>query len=753
MEIDGNTLIFIIIVIFFIFSTPGGDGISSQYEFTQMEHFKGQYRYELEQFQNMTVDSNFRNITGFKLSYADAVQVPERNATYPIEGKVYDKWYENEKYMTLPDDIIQLIKNDIWNTTTKDNNFPPNISSSLKGKINLVSNFHYSNIRMPIPNFYKPPSDLSDNTPPEGESYPTEWPTYGEVHNVTFDRGEINIQISQLENYQKSRKHILEDHGDTWKLFNLQISFNDKGEHEKHFIDSLAVYDVVRGRILAMSNSAKFHSIFAIPHYLSSNLNDKEKVQAYTELQSLISNYLNETNFINGMTMSDIDISYDRAMMKCEYMAFLQLEPWNQYNRDQLKIIDDELEWPLGRPANLSNLPPIRITSGVFYSPDCGIHLGINDVKGERYELKIRTMRTHLLFGIALFILQIYLLLLQMQHTNTPSGINKISYYCFSMINVVDTSVATLFFMASSILQELYIPLVISAFVALLLSAIFEIRYLISIFASQVNEQSISVRTLMRGTSNDDNNNPRPTIVPDEAAVSGALYGRYFFTLIIFIFVVLSSTSWPRKWRMLFEYTAIFALNSYWFPQIYRNVIKGIPSRRARERASNAVNRRQNQMPLLWSFILGTTFIRVVPVVYVFTYSSNVFRHHKDPRFVVALLLWLAFQVTILYTQDILGARWFLPQHSIPEGYTYFKPVSSEHLKEHGNSSSENTVDCAICMSEVPVYVTDIPESHKVDQHTYMVTPCKHIFHTDCLENWMSYKLQCPICRSPLPPI
>lgn len=29
----------------------------------------------------------------------------------------------------------------------------------------------------------------------------------------------------------------------------------------------------------------------------------------------------------------------------------------------------------------------------------------------------------------------------------------------------------------------------------------------------------------------------------------------------------------------------------------------------------------------------------------------------------------------------------------------------------------------------------------------YMVTPCKHVFHSNCLEGWMRFRLQCPICR------
>ena len=29
----------------------------------------------------------------------------------------------------------------------------------------------------------------------------------------------------------------------------------------------------------------------------------------------------------------------------------------------------------------------------------------------------------------------------------------------------------------------------------------------------------------------------------------------------------------------------------------------------------------------------------------------------------------------------------------------------------------------------------------------YMVTPCKHAFHSVCLENWFKQKKECPSCR------
>lgn len=780
MEIDGNTVIFIIIIIFLFFSSPGGNGVSSQYEFNQLQLLTSQFQTEFDSFQNLSYDSNFRNISGLKLSYKDILDNPSLNATYPIDLKEYDSWSNSEKYMIMPNEIIDNIKNGVWNMSIQNNShqrniFPPNITSTLLGNIKLLSNRKYGKVRMPVSNFYEPAKDFSENMPASGETYIDEWSDYGETHNVTFPNGELKIQLTHIDRVYKNliskKRYFYNSQDDAWKLLNVKVDFTDKDENEKHSINTIGIYDIKNGRILAMSESAKFHSLFSLPHYLGIGIEDSEQRKIFEQSKRLIGEYWNTSNYLDTLTMGYLGSLYDDAIEKCEYMMFLQLEPWNHYSKDQLKMIDDELKWPLGRPTNLSHIPPINIKNGLFYSPDCGLSLSLENVMGERYELKIRSIRFHLLCGIVLFAAQIYLLLCQMQYTNTPSSVNKISFYCFSMINLVDGSLAILYFISSTLVPELYLPLVISAFASFILASIFETRYLISVYASQINEQNVSVLTLLRGHTNrtDDETNQRPVVIPDEASISGRLYGRFAFMLISFTFLILSSTVWPKRVRMVFEYSAIFILNSYWFPQIFRNAVKGIPSRRNRRRSEMLATRRQSKAPLLWTFIIGTTIIRTVPIIYFFTYSPNIFRHHQDTKFVVILSLWLLFQISILYSQDILGARWFLPQHYIPEGYIYFKPVGIKQLEEHGdiedseistNKSPDEehnhvktTVECAICMSEVPVYVQEIPETHSVDIHEYMVTPCNHIFHTLCLENWMSYKLQCPVCRAPLPPV
>lgn len=62
--------------------------------------------------------------------------------------------------------------------------------------------------------------------------------------------------------------------------------------------------------------------------------------------------------------------------------------------------------------------------------------------------------------------------------------------------------------------------------------------------------------------------------------------------------------------------------------------------------------------------------------------------------------------------------------------------------------------DCAICMQsvEVPTISSENDSGRGggvglLGRRGYMVTPCKHVFHSNCLEGWMRFRLQCPICR------
>lgn len=59
------------------------------------------------------------------------------------------------------------------------------------------------------------------------------------------------------------------------------------------------------------------------------------------------------------------------------------------------------------------------------------------------------------------------------------------------------------------------------------------------------------------------------------------------------------------------------------------------------------------------------------------------------------------------------------------------------------DTSATQTLDCVICYNDIDIS----------DRNGYMLAPCDHIFHRQCLVQWMDVKMECPICRCNLPSI
>lgn len=263
----------------------------------------------------------------------------------------------------------------------------------------------------------------------------------------------------------------------------------------------------------------------------------------------------------------------------------------------------------------------------------------------------------------------------------------------------------------------------------------------------------------------------------------GALYSRFYFLLLSIAFLSLHATSWPTKIRSAYTNILAFVYLSFWVPQIYRNVIRNC------------------RKALGWEFVIGQSILRLAPFAYFYIVQDNILFVETDPNAALALMAWVWIQVWALVSQEILGPRFFIPNGWAPPAYDYH-PVLREDDQEAGatmpigftqattaqrspddpdsdaNLHGKRTFDCAICMQNLEVPVVPVggggggggsgegnsssaPLSSSsslgsttiFSRRAYMVTPCRHIFHSPCLEGWMKYRLQCPICRDDLPPL
>jgi hypothetical protein len=295
---------------------------------------------------------------------------------------------------------------------------------------------------------------------------------------------------------------------------------------------------------------------------------------------------------------------------------------------------------------------------------------------------------------------------------------------------------------------------------------------------------------------------PAPTTTTPPAANTGgtlaqqirtttfsSITGRFIFLGTAILFLSLAATSWPAPIRAAYANILAFLYLSLWVPQIWRN------ARRNSRRASS------------WRFTAGQSFLRALPLAYFYLREDNVFFAQPDPTSFAMLVTWLWVQLWILGFQDVLGPRFGVPRGWMPDAWDYHPVLREDNIEGGGllplglSSASAETspvldrarslslsrggaesrkrektrdkkdstlvrsVDCAICREvlEVPV----VPRGADPDaalstaggvagmlaRRMYMVTPCRHIFHSACLEGWLRFRLQCPICREELPPL
>ncbi|ORY45143.1 hypothetical protein BCR33DRAFT_716481 [Rhizoclosmatium globosum] len=126
------------------------------------------------------------------------------------------------------------------------------------------------------------------------------------------------------------------------------------------------------------------------------------------------------------------------------------------------------------------------------------------------------------------------------------------------------------------------------------------------------------------------------------------------------------------------------------------------------------------------------------------------------PNYLLALglIAWITLQASILFVQDRIGPRAFIPEYFYPTRYDYHPVISFSGDDETPAPSSVkvDSKECAIYM-QVPIKGRrSLRRQQEALRKVYMVTPCLHVFHSDCLGRWMEMKMECPVCRKELPP-
>ncbi|KKK14163.1 hypothetical protein P175DRAFT_0474071 [Aspergillus ochraceoroseus IBT 24754] len=445
------------------------------------------------------------------------------------------------------------------------------------------------------------------------------------------------------------------------------------------------------------------------------------------------------------------------------------------------------------------------------YPPAEGLY-----VSGPKLE-ELRKYSTRIIFFLsAMFAGQITLLLRQIKDASTPSTRSRISFYTIVMMSFGDSFVLV-FILMQLYPAVSFLIMATASFLTFISVSCIGMQFMIEIWAVQAPERRDQTRRSTPTTTTRPGELPLPAttarisdsgatpiiLTPDqdppveeeeeeeettpnrsttrtvrEARFDiGAMYARFYFILFVMLIVSIWAYLWPNRLGTLYARTLTFVYLSFWVPQIYRNVIRNC------------------RKALRWDFVAGQSFLRLLPFLYFLTIRGNVLFIRSDLTTALSLAGWVWVQVWILASQDILGPRFFVPRGWAPPAYDYhpilrhaadsgldlesggvlpigalradgrdFSSDAKDDDRQRQKDRKRAIFDCAICMQDIDVPVLAAPGaaggSSVADgaatlftRRTYMITPCRHIFHSTCLESWMRLRLQCPICRESIPPV
>ncbi|CAA9987944.1 E3 ubiquitin-protein ligase, putative [Plasmodium knowlesi strain H] len=194
----------------------------------------------------------------------------------------------------------------------------------------------------------------------------------------------------------------------------------------------------------------------------------------------------------------------------------------------------------------------------------------------------------------------------------------------------------------------------------------------------------------------------------------GALY-KFYYGSILLVIVAFYYIFPVCPYILLLPYMC-------WVPQIMLDIWKG---------QRNSINLK---------VVFALSLCRVFLPVYRFMYSQSIFQldvfaravDSSNSMFSILLIIILAVQLLFMSLQRLYGPRYLINIDLLPHVHNYYKSIDPNF--------ETGIPECVICMYDIVL-----------KDKKYCVTPCFHIFHDKCLQQWMDVKLECPTCRGALP--
>ncbi|KAG9072643.1 hypothetical protein KI688_000414 [Linnemannia hyalina] len=333
----------------------------------------------------------------------------------------------------------------------------------------------------------------------------------------------------------------------------------------------------------------------------------------------------------------------------CHYQMYMQLGAISPSVRPNA-LKDLEREW--AAPQGISVIKAPHLNSTLFmYSPNCRLTIGVKKSEGMKRE-KFYTKAVYYagMAGTVAFI-QVFLLVRQMEYTPTPSSVSKVSYWTIAIQVFIDSYLCMLHLTTGILVERRGRRNRAAAQAAAAQAAQAQATSTNATTTDGAGSATTAARPTdtMPGGLPLPVTAPRPTPPPEDDSPRSdmqALYGRFYWMLIISLVILYKIAISSTKVQNLMISVCAVALFSFWIPQIIRNVIRG-----------------SKKGLSLW-FILGMSATRLTIPVYFYGCPDNLMGHEPTP-WIWGLVAWVALQVGVLLLQDWLGPRFFVPKKSL----------------------------------------------------------------------------------------
>ncbi|KAL4168374.1 hypothetical protein KRP22_011776 [Phytophthora ramorum] len=337
---------------------------------------------------------------------------------------------------------------------------------------------------------------------------------------------------------------------------------------------------------------------------------------------------------------------------------------------------------------------------GTLASVNCGLYLKLDTTfQEENLNVFFAKASRYAVIMTFMAMAEIYFLLRQLQISSTQATAAKVSLVTIGQQAIVDSYLCLGHLTVGIVAQNVFAAFASVAFVKLIIFSVFEMRYLLIIWkARRPQGFSEGWLTLRRELT--------------------TLYSRFYLSLLAGLCIFYNfSNHLP---------VLVFICYSFWVPQIVHNV------------------HREVRNPFDLGYLYGISALRLFLPLYFYGCPDNfltafpMYESKINPRFCYVLMAWMGLQVGILALQQRFGPRFFVPARFLPVKYNYERRINLQQLALL--KDGDNSIDCVICMVELDIEARD-----------YMIAPCDHIFHRECLQGWMQVKMECPTCRHVLP--